>query len=130
VRIRLFSLAIPLLLAGCGSSATDPPHVCTRAGCSSGLEVVLERTPPEPFRVELEVPGTPARFVYRCDEPARCADRVFFADFTPDYVRIRVITGTDTVTQAAQPTYEELRPNGPDCPPTCRVARVRVAVPG
>lgn len=115
-----------VLLSGCNGLAG--PTACTEIGCESGLEVVLENAPAVPFRVEAEVPGQQGLYVFDCPDPARCG-RVFFAAFTPDYVRIRVTTAAGTVARDVRPQYAEARPNGPDCPPLCRTATVAVPLP-
>jgi len=33
------------------------------------------------------------------------------------------------ITQTARPTYEPVRPNGPDCPPECRQGHVQIEIP-
>jgi hypothetical protein len=33
------------------------------------------------------------------------------------------------IVQQIQPTYQTFTPNGPDCPPECRVAQVQVTLP-
>jgi hypothetical protein len=53
---------------------------------------------------------------------------VSFPDFTPASVTIRVLTGTQTTEVTRQPMYEVTRPNGPECPPECRNARVIVVL--
>jgi hypothetical protein len=54
---------------------------------------------------------------------------VFFAHFMP--ARIRVVTTVNGSTREDHfaPVYRELRPNGPDCPPRCRIAEVEISPP-
>ena len=109
-------------LAGCGESRET--RMCTLVGCSSGLQVDLESTP-VPFRIEARVPGSSSRYVAECTGREPCTT-VFFEDFTPASVRIQLIADGDTARWLAEPVYVEERPNGPDCPPVCRIGRVRV----
>jgi hypothetical protein len=100
------------------------PRTCTLIGCNSGLEVVLEAPPTVPFRIEVEVPGQADRKVFQCPDPSRCEDRAIFSDFTPERVRIHVVTAAGTESYEVRPSYAEHRPNGSGCPPLCRTARV------
>lgn len=126
---RLLLFPALLLLSGCGS--IFGPTACTLIGCESGVEVAFAQRPDAPFRIEAEVPGHPSsRYVYECDEVSRCGGRIFFADFTPDVVRIRVVTAAGTTEQIYSPQYSESRPNGPDCEPLCRTARIMLPLPG
>jgi hypothetical protein len=109
-------------LAGCGESRET--QLCTLVGCSSGLQVDLESTA-VPFRIEARVPGSSSHYVAECTERAPCTT-VFFEDFTPASVRLQLIAEGDTARWLAEPVYVAERPNGPNCPPVCRIGRVRV----
>ena len=124
--MRALSLLALVLTTGALSScqAISGPQACTLIGCNSGLEVVLEAPPTVPFRIEAELPGQPGRRVVNCPDPDQCGGRAFFADFTPEQVRIHVVTSSDTQAYEVRPTYAEHRPNGSGCPPLCRNARV------
>lgn len=124
---RMLVIPALLLLSGCGSIIG--PTACTLIGCESGLEVLFDGAQTEPVRVEAEVPGRPGRFVLECDGTNRCRGGVFFADFTPDAVRIRIVSAAGTTEQLYRPTYTERRPNGPNCEPLCRTARVTAVLP-
>ena len=124
-----------LLVLACvsisGCSRIIGPQNCTLIGCNDGLEVVLDVAQTAPFRVEAELPGQSSRYVFDCTNRSQCSGRAFFADFTPDEVRIHVITESGTTTHLVRPVYSEHRPNGPDCPPRCRTARVDIpSTPG
>jgi hypothetical protein len=118
--------AFVVVLAGCQE---EPQRACTLIGCSSGLQLEMEARPGAPFRIEAEVPGTSGRYVVRCDDPQACA-RVFLQDFTPERLRIHVIAEDGGGRWLAEPVYVETRPNGPGCPPVCRVGRVVVRAAG
>jgi hypothetical protein len=93
---------------------------CTLVGCYNGLRVTVGSAPANPFRVEAYVFSS-VRYGQTCSGTP-CM--VLFPDFTPDYVRIDVIAGADTVTRDFYPIYSLDRPNGPRCGPECRVATV------
>ena len=117
-----FLILLTSVLGSCGSIlGTD----CTEVGCTSGVEIILEQPPAGPYRVEVVSGPGDARYVYECSE-ARCPDRVFFPDFTPHRVFVRVITEEGTQQYEVIPQYVESRPNGRRCPPLCRRAQVRL----
>jgi hypothetical protein len=107
----------------------EPAQVCTEIGCHSGLTIQLEGTIPEAYSVEISVPGDEP-FRVECPqggEPVYCeGDRLFLAERTPEEVTVRVSWEDNSVVETLQPTYETIRPNGPDCPPECRQAEVKL----
>jgi hypothetical protein len=98
---------------------------CTLIGCGDGLTVVLANAPAGEFAVEVRVPGAAARR-QECASAAACStmrfDGVVAAEAT-----VAIITPTGEVTRTVRPEYVVSRPNGPDCEPTCRQARVTVS---
>lgn len=118
--VALFML-LPLIPA-CESTVGE---ACTLIGCSSGIEVQLEETPAIPYRVEADAGGGDAKYVFECDSAEECPP-IFFAEFTPDWLIINVISGTDTTWYEVRPSYEKNQPNGPACEPTCFNAVVRL----
>ena len=127
--MRAIVLVILALAAACSSSnsSSQPPQVCTKIGCESGLRVELGGAPAGPFRVEVQAAGGGAARVFECPAGQRC-EIAFFADFTPEEATIRVTAGGRTTARTVRPTYERVQPNGPGCPPVCRQGRVRVEV--
>lgn len=122
------SLALPLLGMALLSCARDPAitGVCTEIGCESGIEVILESPPTGAYRVEASVGGSVPKYVYECTSEAGCAERIFFPEFTPYRVFIEVTDATGTERYEAVPVYTERQPNGPECPPLCRNAVIRL----
>jgi hypothetical protein len=108
------------LLTSCGN------EVCTLVGCNNGLLVNVGSAPASPFRVEAYVYSY-ARYGQTCSGTP-C--HVFFPEFTPEFVRIDLIAGADTVSRQFYPTYVLNRPNGPNCDPECREATVTFWVVG
>lgn len=115
------------LLSGCRpAAAPEPPlQVCTKIGCSDGLNVLVENAPATPYTVEAVLPdGTSV--AAQCEAAPGCEGGVFLADVTAAEVTLRIAAGGGTSSQAVRPEYVETQPNGPGCPPTCRQARVQV----
>jgi hypothetical protein len=120
IRRRMWFLF--LLAAAAFCAACD--QLCELVGCTGGLWVQLEGSLPDSFTVEVLVEEN----VLRAQHFANAGDDrgAFFRDFYPEEVTIRVSWATASVTASAQPDYRKWRPNGPDCPPECRMAEVVV----
>ena len=112
------------LLAGCGGDGGEMGRVCTAAACLNGLRMTLANPPSGAFRIEAQAPGETVPHAIDCMSAQSCL--LFFQDYMPAQVTIRVIAGSGTTTLDATPAYGAVRPNGPDCPPECRQATVTV----
>lgn len=121
--MRYAGILVAAVVFGSCSQPPPPAQVCTLIGCESGLSVVVDPAPQGDYTVIAEE-GATTRTV-ECVQNG-CPDGAFFADFTPETVRIRVIAGNDTTEQTVTPEYETMQPNGPECPPTCRRATVTI----
>lgn len=99
-------------LTGCNFLA---PKACTTAGCASGLRVVLEGTPTDPFTVTA-TDGAASESI-SCEQATECD--LFFEGFTPQQVTISYQSDGHLVEETFSPGYEQSRPNGEDCPPVC-----------
>ena len=119
---------VPITIARC-SPSKEAGVTCTEIGCASGLQVQLDRSPSAGYTVEVFPPGSGAKYSFECPS-GQCGTTIFFEDFTPDYVNVRIIVGTDTsFAEALQPQYTDLRPNGEQCPPACHIGRVAATTP-
>ena len=117
-----------LLLMGCQQPGDGgEQRACTLMGCSSGLQVEIRSPPEGAFRLEAEAPGSSGRYVVPCADGASCRN-VLLQDFTPSQVRIRIVSDDGEAAWLAEPVYRDHRPNGPGCPPVCRIGSV--VVPG
>lgn len=104
-------------------------RACTMIGCESGVAVDLSAMPEGAFSVELTpLPGDDAT-VKQCTTAAACGRSLFFAGVSADSVSVKVTTSAGTRTVRTRATYTTSQPNGPQCDPTCRQARVAVSVP-
>ena len=126
---RVPQLGLAFLLGLTLSSCSDQGRICTDIGCYSGLEIQVNPAPTIPFRIEAFVPGSSALYTQDCANAADCT-HIFLPEFTPDDVSVRLIAGGDTTfLEDAQPQYTELQPNGPGCPPICRVGHITIGAP-
>lgn len=122
----LLALILTPLLSAC-DGILGIGDDCNLVGCTSGIEVVLDEYPDEPFRIVAESSGGFTEYVYTCDEVGKCNGPIIFTDFTPRNVTIRLITASGTVSEYHLiPRYEVGHPNGPDCPPACLFARIHL----
>jgi hypothetical protein len=122
-------LAITLVVVAAFGSGCDliGPRACTLIGCT-GMVVEVTGAPGQtPMTIVVTASDGSARSA-TCTSATGGTCPVSFPDFTPASITIRVLTGTQTTEVTRQPMYEVTRPNGPECPPECRGARVTVAL--
>jgi hypothetical protein len=117
-----FGLA--LLVTSCSSRSEDPV-MCTLIACSDGITVELQGDVPSSYTVTARA-GTQTR-TRECSAAQPCAP-ILFENFTPETVTIEVTTAAGTVRREITPEYRTVRPNGPDCPPECRQARIVITL--
>jgi len=130
VRRRLAAAIAIVAAAATTSGCTNPfgERLCTLIGCSSGLGVELAAPVPAGSVVEVTADTGETRSV-ECGTDQLCEFGVFFDDFTPSHVTVRVQTPTGTTTVEFDPHYEKYQPNGGGCGPICLQAHVEVEVP-
>jgi hypothetical protein len=117
-------LWVSCLLAGC---SLGEPVTCTGIECSNALVVELGGGVPSSYTIEAR--GNNEIRSYTCTEASLCREAVF-TGFTPTQVTIRVTWSGGSAEEVVTPSYEVVQPNGPDCPPTCRLAVVTITLPG
>jgi len=114
-----------MLLAGPACNVVGP-SACTLIGCT-GLVVDVTGAPSQtPVSVVVTAPDGSTRSATCTSATGTCP--VSFPDFTPASLTVRVSSGTQSTELTVQPGYLLTRPNGPECPPECRSARVTVAL--
>ena len=124
--IRVGLLFFGLTFVGCSDDFY--PQVCTQIGCDSGFRIEIEGDLPDRYTVTLEAPGAESRTM-ECPSPFCGPSTVVVVDFAPETVEIRLEgEGLDYV-ETFEPDYTTIFPNGPDCPPECRQATIRIEVP-
>jgi hypothetical protein len=132
VRALVYGVMGPIALVGVLATAPGCSNpfggACTLIGCTDGIMVSFETPPPDGTLVELEGPfGVPWRV--ECGVDLDCGTGIFFADYTPQQLTVRVVTRAGEATESFQPTYEKFQPNGEDCSPTCWRATVVMGLP-
>ena len=140
---------VALLTLSLGACAPVYDRMCTDIGCTDGLNVLFERDSFEPgvYAVEIDLHG---EFIHcqatipldsdasdGCDDPRVLLylsgsmleveeQRVegFFMDSTELGALAVTVTLDETEIgyAAFEPDYQELKPNGPECEPTCLFA--------
>jgi hypothetical protein len=123
--MRRFLALAGASLIGCSDIL---PRACTLIGCDHQLLVAFETPPSGAVRVEALEDGATSPRVIECPVGS-CSFGARFTDFTPAHVVITVITDQGSKQFDLQPEYEQVRPNGRDCPPECTQARVVVSLP-
>ncbi|UCC84581.1 MAG: hypothetical protein JSW46_06545, partial [Gemmatimonadota bacterium] len=100
---------------------TTGPDVCTLIGCGDGLFVELAGDVPATCAVHVSAKNWEPR-IFECSDlvPGDTALSYFLTDFYPDELTVGVVWDNSVVVQRFTPTYEDVQPNGPGCPRTCR----------
>ena len=114
-----------MLLAGPACNVVGP-GACTLIGCSGLVVEVTGAAGQTPVTVVVTAPDGSTRSATCTTATGTCP--VSFLDFTPASLTVRVSSGTQSTELTVQPAYQLTQPNGPECPPECRSARVTVAL--
>jgi hypothetical protein len=134
LRARLGTALLLVALAGCGddggAGSTVPDHPCTEIGCGPPSAIVeLSGMRAEPVAVTICAEQRCATVRSRGDQLT--AVNVGLPEDAGESVRVvvEVRSGRRVLTkQAAVVPVKSSRPNGPDCPPVCKLARARLDV--
>lgn len=122
-------VAIMGLVAGCAGvepePEPEPQQVCTLIGCNDGLSVQVTSAVTQSITVTVRANNQVIR-TFRCEPGNPCTS--FIEDQMPTSVSVTVEAPGGTVNRVYTPEYRTARPNGPNCPPTCRQATITVAV--
>jgi len=116
--------------------------MCTEAGCVDGLTVELQPEISSTYDVELVLDGVRGAFTCTMHEGGgwqvtnetgevpigHCYDDDFTIVDNPESVAITVVAQDADWTGSidADPDYEVIQPNGPNCSPTCRIATLTI----
>lgn len=126
---RHLLLLLPLSLLLCAACTPESEATaCTLIGCESGVTVQLATLPSAPFAVELTPAGGPST-IKECVTAEACGSELFFSGVSADSVTVTVRSAAGESTTRAKAEYAVSRPNGPQCDPECRQARVKATVP-
>lgn len=121
----LRSMTFCLAAGACGGGDDPPAHTCAVPACrGAGLAVMVISPPTEPYRIEATAAGATGTHTRDCNGVDACD--VFFTDFVPTRVTIKVVTPSATASYDAVPAYAGPRSTDPDCPWDCRIASVTV----
>jgi hypothetical protein len=108
-----------------------PAQACTRIGCDDGwtVELVGAAALPATYTIRVLVDDAVVASV-QCTPTQPCGERVFVAGVTAAEAELEIVGGEVPLRWTVTPEYNTLQPNGPNCPPTCRQARVQVRLTG
>jgi hypothetical protein len=124
---RTVLIAAFVCLATSGFVACDDVigQGCTEIGCFDGLRVVVQGVADVEYEVVAsELDGATQTGACQAVSDGTCS--VFFFQYYPSEVTLHVTGADQSLSITLQPAYEESQPNGPDCPPTCRLSTVEV----
>lgn len=109
------------------AEAPPPQQACTMIGCDNGwaVEVVGGAALPATYTMRVLVDGAVVASV-QCSPEQPCGERVFLPGVTAEEAELEIVGGDVPLRWTVRPAYDIVQPNGPNCPPTCRQARVQV----
>ena len=116
-----------LALCASGVACELPGGACTLIGCESGMIVMIQGSPPGPWRIEASAPGLGTQ-LRECPAGSQCPS-VQFEGFAPQTATITLTMGERTATSQVTLVRRDVQPNGPNCEPTCNQPLVTVAPP-
>lgn len=119
----VFAVTALVFSASC-DLISDP--ICTQAGCSDAIRVVIAGSPNDEFDVEVSATSAETRAASCRIFPDRSSCYVYFDGFAPEEVTLKVIGPRHQTSITLQPAYDTVRPSGPRCPPTCIQANITV----
>lgn len=117
--------SLALVAPGCDNSVTG---ACTLIACDDVIRVDLVDVP-ETFTITFRAEGEEP-LVLDSTDPDFADDVVFIPDVESDRITVEVEADGVEFTETFDLEYETFRPNGPDCPPECRMATIEVDVDG
>ena len=126
---------LPLLLAvilssGCEKMGIGRGQVCTQAGCEDGVTVQLSEERPDSLSLTIYMDDNSEAFdsLICTDQVSSCVIRA--GGITPEKVTVVITWDNEEFRQTFTPGYESFQPNGPDCPPVCKVAAIDIDLSG
>lgn len=108
--------------SGCATGKSDQPTVCKLAGCEAGLSVEVRGDRGGDINVKIVSADGQMR-MFDCDsDTPQCT--ATFDDYTPENVSVTVTKKESNVIRSYNLKYNNVRPNGDDCPPVCKQAHI------
>jgi hypothetical protein len=117
----LLAVAVTIGLTGCATAKPDG-GACGLESCEPGLSIDVhgERTSDVNIKIVAADGQTKS---FDCDAVSTTC-QAFFADFTPENVSVTVTKKEGNAIHSYNLTYNNVRPNGSDCPPVCKQAHI------
>jgi hypothetical protein len=120
---RTFFLAAGLVAVA--SCAPQEPVACTMIGCDDGWSVEVVGELPATYVVRARVDGEVVAS-RECSPANPCAGAVFLPGISAAEAELEIVGDGVDLRWTVRPEYQVVQPNGPNCPPICQQARVRV----
>jgi hypothetical protein len=130
-RFNLLSLLLAVLISsGCEESGIGGGRVCTEIGCDDGVTVQLSEERPDSLSLTIFLDEHSEAFdsVICTEQVSSCVIRA--GGITPEKVTVEVKWSNEEFRQTFYPEYESFQPNGPNCPPECRMATIDIDLSG
>jgi hypothetical protein len=118
--------ALLVLAANAACAPREAELACTLIGCEDGWAVeVVGAALPSTYTVRAVVDGQVVAS-RACTPENPCGRELFLPGVTAAAADLEIVGADLSLRWTVRPEYRVVMPNGPDCPPTCRQARVQV----
>jgi hypothetical protein len=117
---------LAVLAANAACAPREAERTCTLIGCDDGWAVeIVGGTLPATYTVRAVVDGRVVA-THACTPDNPCGRQLFLPGLTAAQADLEIVGADLDLRWTVRPEYQLVQPNGPDCPPTCRQARVQV----
>jgi hypothetical protein len=131
VSVRVPVLTRSVLLAGVlaaislsGCATAKPAGTCGLESCDPGLSITVRGARDSDITVKISSADGQGKS-FECDAVSATCE-AFFADYTPENVSVTITKKEGNSVHSYNLTYNNVRPNGTDCPPVCKQAHIDV----
>lgn len=119
-----------ILTSGCNDREIGGGQVCTEIGCDDGFSVQLLEERPDSLSLTIYLNDDTEAFdtIICTNHESSCVLRA--GGMTPKTVTVEIEWDSEEFRQTFTPEYESYQPNGPDCPPVCEIATIKINLSG
>lgn len=142
VTLLLTMIILAHLSVGCIKIKSNSPTLqeCTLLGCENTLSISMSGDIPNEYTLMVTdsegndiikscISGE-GRSLSNSSGGVICESwGVSIRNYSPDDLIITIDWANGSMSESFRPTYEQFRPNGPGCPPVCRVGMVSITFP-
>lgn len=119
--VALTTIVLGAGVTGC-ASANNQAGTCGLTSCEPGLSIEVRGDRGGDITVKIVAADGQMRSFECFADASTCT--ATFADYTPENVSVTVTKKESNVIRSYNLRYDNVRPNGNDCPPVCKQAHI------